>query len=147
MVVLARRRRIGDDNRLTAAKRGKLLSCERAQPALDLVAHNRFAHLVGNGKAHPYRARGRENQNEVRFRQPFAVSVNVRKRPVLIQPVRLVKQLFAERSGRKILSALVAAVLEHTPAALGLHPLTEAVHLALLTFFGLISSFHNALRN
>lgn len=146
-ITLARRRRIGDDDRLAAANRGKLFAHKRAQPALDLVAHDRLADLVRYGKTHPHGARGRENQNDVRFGQPFAVAVNVRERTVFIQPVRLVKQLLAERSGRKVLSALVATVFKHASAALCLHSLTKAVHLALLTFFGLISSFHDILRN
>lgn len=147
IVVLARRRRVGDDNRLTAGKPMELFPYKRAQSALDLVAYDRLAHLVGNGKTHPNGARGRENQNEIGFGNTLAVAVNVGKRPVFIQPVRLVKQLLAERSGREILPALVAAVFEHASAALSFHPLTEAVNLALLAFFGLISSFHNALRN
>ena len=42
----------------------------------------------------------------------------------------------------KLLSALVAATSDYVPAALSGHPLTEAVDLAALSLFGLISSLH-----
>ena len=41
------------------------------------------------------------------------------------------------------LSALIAATLQNLSASRRCHSLTEAVYLALLSFFGLISSFHN----
>ena len=65
---------------------------------------------------------------------------------MLIKSVSFSEQLFAERLGRKILSALVTTVFKNASAALSLHSLTEAVHLALLTFFRLISSFHDYLQ-
>lgn len=82
-------------------------------------------------------------QDDVRFGKPIALAVNVSERAVLIQSVGFIKQLLAEGRGRKVFAALVTAVFKHASAALGLHSLTEAVHLALLTFFRLISSFHD----
>ena len=73
----------------------------------------------------------------------LAVFVYKRKRAVFIQPVGFSEQLFAERTGSKILSALVATTRKRASAALRLHSLTEAVDLALLTFLRLISSFHD----
>ena len=65
---------------------------------------------------------------------------------MFIQPVRFIKQLFAERRGRKTSSALVATAFEDAASALRFHSLTKTVNFALLTFLGLISSFHNVLR-
>ncbi len=145
-IISARRRRIGNDYRLTSRYRIEPSLHRGAQSALDLVAHDRFSDFVGNGKTHPHRPRGCKNQYDVRFGQALTVSVNVRERTVFIQSVRFIKQLFAERRGRKILSALVATVFEYASAALRLHSLTKTVNFTLLTFFGLISSFHDVLR-
>lgn len=41
------------------------------------------------------------------------------------------------------LSALIAATLQNLSACRRCHSLTETMYLALLSFFGLISSFHN----
>lgn len=62
---------------------------------------------------------------------------------MLVESVRLVEQLLTERRRRERGSALVSAAFENASAALGLHSLTETVHLALRAFFGLISSFHD----
>ncbi len=43
----------------------------------------------------------------------------------------------------KSLSALSSASFQNLSACGGSHSLTEAVYLALLSFLGLISSFHN----
>lgn len=146
-IILIRRRRVGNHDSLTTGKSAEISAYGSAQATFDFVAHHRFTDFVGNGKTHPYRPRGREYQNDVRFDQTLTVAVNVRIRTVFIQPVRFIKQLFAERCGREILSALVATVFKHASAALRLHSLTKAVHFALLAFFGLISSFHDNLRN
>lgn len=146
-IALARRRRIGDHNRLTAAKRRELEPRRRPQSTLDLVAHDGFADLVRNGKTHPHGSSGRIDKNNVLLGQAFAVSVNVRKRAVLIEPVRFVEQLLSERRGRKPSSALVATALKDASAALRLHSLTKAVHLALSALFGLVSSLHNVTPN
>ena len=86
---------------------------------------------------------GGVNQYDIRLGKPIALAVNVSKRAVLIQSVGFVKQLLAEGRGRKVFAALIATVFKHASAALRLHSLTEAVHFALLTFFRLISSFHD----
>lgn len=114
----------------------------RTQSALDFVAHHRFADFVRYGKTHPNGPRECVDQNDVRLGQTPAVAVDIGKRAVFIQSVCLAKQLFAERRGRKILSALVAAARKHPSAALRFHSLTKTVDFALLTFFGLIRSFH-----
>ena len=41
-----------------------------------------------------------------------------------------------------MLSALVSSSLEHVPSRLACHSLAEAVHLASLSLFGLVSPFH-----
>ena len=145
-IVLARRRRIGYYNGLTSRHARKLGGNRRAQSALYLVAHYGFAHFVGYRKTHPHTSCGRVNQNNVVGRNAHALAVYVRKRTVLIQSVRLIEQLLAERRGGKAFAPLVATTLEHAATALSFHSLTKAVHLALLTFFGLISSFHGKLR-
>lgn len=61
---------------------------------------------------------------------------------MLVQSVRLAKQLLTERTRCERRSALVSAAFENASAALRLHSLTETVHLALRALFGLISSFH-----
>ncbi len=114
----------------------------RAKPTLDLVANDRLADLVGNGKTHPHRLSGCVNQNEIGRRDALAVAVNVSKRAVLIQPVDFCEQLLSERLRRKVLSALVATAGKRASAALRLHSVAEAVHFALSALFGLVSSFH-----
>lgn len=42
-----------------------------------------------------------------------------------------------------VVAALVASSLQNVSAALGLHSASETVHLASLSFFRLVCSFHN----
>ena len=51
----------------------------------------------------------------------------------------------ARMSSGNVLSALVSSSLERVSAALGLHALTESVHLASLALLGLIRSLHTIL--
>ena len=135
---------LGDNNRLAPAHGRNSVLHGGAQSSFYLVADHGFTHFVGYRKSHPNGVcGGGVNQDDVRFGNPISLAVNVSERAVLIQSVGFIKQLLAERRGGKVFTALVAAVFEHAPAALRLHSLTEAVHFALLTFFGLISSFHN----
>lgn len=143
MIILVRRRWVCYDNRLAPRKHRDSFANGRSEPALYLIAHDRLADFVRYRKTHPHGSRGRENQSDVGLAQALAPAVNVRKRAVLIQSVRLVKQLLAERSGGKVLAALVTAAFENSASALRFHSLTEAVDFALLTLFGLIRSLHD----
>ena len=62
---------------------------------------------------------------------------------MLVESVRLVEQLLTERRRRERRLCPCLCGVENASAALGLHSLTETVHLALRAFFGLISSFHD----
>ena len=63
--------------------------------------------------------------------------------PFLLKGKEFASIRFQFRLVGQSLSALITASFKHSSACGSRHSLAEAVYLALLSFLGLISSFHN----
>ena len=116
----------------------KLCTHALLKPAAHFVSHNCSADLFADRKADSYPARSARQNPEGDITPPKGLTfcIDQAEFSVFLQRVHI--KLCGE-----LLSALCASALEDVAAVLGCHSFSEAVNLASLSLFGLVSLFHN----
>jgi hypothetical protein len=136
------------------AERPALLAVDLASPSFKLVAHVRFAALLGRGDTDP-RARqtvGDEEQNAVAGKEFAAGFVDAKELATFRQSFLFRQSLGAggksagigwQRLDRQALAALAAAARKHRLPVFGPHPDQKAVRALAAAVVWLIRTLHN----